>query len=256
MESSNDAGNRDAGEVQMETSGVDPEPVDRFEHQLGADGVGDRRELFEGSAEPVVVEEHPGDPEAFVDRSRGGPSGNVVERRRSAHPVRYECGDDLTAGQHGGPALGDMTVNGRLEVEAFEEISDDQQRADVAAGPDRRRLETGERRGQCFELSRRLEVVLAAQVGDDALTDPAVVPVGLNEFQVGVGLVAPLDGDTLDEHVVHTIPAPEPNYKPVITTAVGLSVSTHLCNVVHTLAAGGCPRENHEQPPTRLRTQS
>jgi hypothetical protein len=240
----------------MEASGVDPEPVDRLQHQLGTDSVRDRRELFEGPSEPVVVEEHPGDPEAFVDRSRGGPSGDVIERGGSTHPVRDECCDDLTAGQHGGPALGDVTVNGPLKVETLQEVGDDQQGADISADPDHRRFETCERCCQRFELSRRFEVVLATQIGDHALTDPAAIPVGLDQFQVHVGLIAPFDGDTLSEHVVHTLPALDLNYKPVIATGIRhVNVQTHP-NVVHTNAPCRVRVKDHERHPTRPGTQS
>ena len=148
-----------------------------------------------------------------------------------------------------------MPVNGPLEFEPFKKVGDDEQGADVAADSDHGRVETGERRSQRFELSRRFEVVLAAEVGDHALADPATVPVGLNQFQVRVGLVAPFHGDTFSEHVVHTLTAGVSNYKLVITTVSACStlivtplLSTHS---TATMDATGDPEQRLSGPGTQ-----
>jgi hypothetical protein len=76
-------------------------------------------------------------------------------------------------------------------------VAHQQQRAYFSSGADRRGVQPGERGGELVELSRRLQFVLAAEGSDHALADSALVPVGLDELKVDVGLVATADLHTL-----------------------------------------------------------
>jgi hypothetical protein len=72
-------------------------------------------------------------------------------------------------------------------------VRDQQQRADLAAGAHRWRVEAGERAGPPVELTGGFELIEAAQCCDNTLADLAVDAVALDQLHVLVHLVAPTD---------------------------------------------------------------
>jgi hypothetical protein len=84
-----------------------------------------------------------------------------------------------------------------------------QKRPDFPADAHHRGIQASERPGQGLKLSRRLEIVLPAQVGHHSLADSAAVPVGLDQPHLHVALVASTNPHPLGIHVVRTLP-PDP----------------------------------------------
>ena len=76
-------------------------------------------------------------------------------------------------------------------------MGDDEQRADLPAGAQRRRVEAGEGGGELIELARRLELVLPSEGVQQAMAHlTLLIAVGLDKAQV----------DVLPATLVHRVP--------------------------------------------------
>ena len=208
------AGDSQRGQVQVQPGGVDPEPVDRGQGDRAADLLSDWGQRLQRAAEPVVVEQHPGDLQDLGHRRRARPTGHVVQRGGRGQPVGDQRGDHLAAGKPRPAALGQAPVHQVDQAEPVQVVGDQQQRTDLAAGPGRRWVQPGEGGRELVELARRFELVLAAQARHHPVADLALlVPVGLDQPQVDVLPAAALDHVALHVHVGPTLRQCSPNHK-------------------------------------------
>lgn len=194
----------------MQPGGVDVEGVQGGQQQPAAQVLGDRAERLQAAAEPVVVEQPGGHREQLGHGRLAGPAGHVVERGRCGEPVRDQRGAHLAVGEQRLPAHRRRLVDQVDQVdqpEPTQVVGDQQQRADLAAGAHRRRVEPGERAGPAVQLAGGLQLVESAQCCHNALADLAVHPVALDQLHVLVHLVAAPDSFDPGIHVGTTIPS-------------------------------------------------
>ena len=189
----------------MEAGGIDAKGLDGGKHHGTTHGFSHRGEVVEHPAKPVVVQQHGRDGEDLGQRGGRGPAGHVVQRRGRGQPVGYEGDYHLGRGQLGAAVLGQVPAHDPGQAQALEHGRHHQQRAHVPALAHKRRVKTGQGPGQGVELSRRLQLVFPAQVGHHPLAGTASFPVRLHQFQVAVGVPAPVDLGPLDVHVVRTL---------------------------------------------------
>ena len=186
------AGEPDRGHVQVQPRQVGPAARRGRQGELAADLLGHRGQRLQRPAEPVVVEQSRWDGKQFGHRRRRRPARDVVERRRPGQPVGHQCGDHLPVGQHGPTAHRRRGVDHLDQAQPLQVVGHQQQRPDVAAGADRRRVEPGERGRQLVQLARRLQLVLAAQGAQHLVPHPPVgVPIRAHQPQVDIPPAAP-----------------------------------------------------------------
>jgi len=204
------------GQVQVQPGSVHPEPLDRRQHERPADLLGDGRERVQCAAEPIVVEQCPWDLEDLGHGRRAGPARDVVQRGGRGEPVGDQRGHDLAVGELGAAALWQLLVDDAGQAEPVQVAGDQQQWADIPAGPGHRRVQAVQRRGELVELARLFELVLTAQRVEDPMADLAVlVPVGFHQPQVDVLGGAAADDVALDVHVGPTLRQPRVSYKHI-----------------------------------------
>ncbi len=239
------AGDPQGGQVQVQPGGVDPEPVDRGQGDRAADLLGHRGQRLQRAAEPVVVEQHPGDLQDLGHRRRARPTGHVVQRGGRGQPVGDQRGDHLAAGKLRPAALGQAPVHQVDQAEPVQVVGDQQQRTDLAAGAARRWVQPGEGGRELVELARRFELVLAAQARHHPVADLALlVPVGLDQPQVDVLPAAALDHVALHVHVGPTLRQCSPQSQAWMPVLLALQVGLR----VHALRL----RPDSRQPPRPL----
>jgi hypothetical protein len=108
-------------------------------------------------------------------------------------------------GELGPAALRDRVVDDLHQAQPLQVVAHQQQRPHLAAGTPRRRVEPGEAGRELVELSRRLQLVLAAQVGDHPVADLAALPVCLDQPQVHVAAVTAFHRHTLHIHCPYIV---------------------------------------------------
>ena len=181
------AGEPDRGHVQVQPRQIGPAAGRGCQGQCAAHLLGGRGERLERPAEPVVVEQSRWDAEQFGHRRRGCPARHVIQRRRRAQAVGHQRGDHLPVCQHRPPPHRHRVVDQIDQAQPAQVVGHQQQRPDVAAGADRRRVEPGERGRQLLELARRFQFVLAAQGAQHPVAHPAVgVPIRFDQPQIHV----------------------------------------------------------------------
>jgi hypothetical protein len=207
------AGDPQRGEVEVKASGVEPEALDRAQHDGAAQLLGVPLERLQAAAQTIIVEQLVGDPEQLLKRRPRGPAGDVVERRRGTQAAGDQRHHHLARRELVTPALGQEAIDLGADPERLAEVMHQKQRAELAAAPGQRRIEPSERARQLLELARRLELILAPQRPQRPVADlAALVAIRLHQAQVDVSLLAAPNGVAPDIHVGPTLlPMPDGN---------------------------------------------